>query len=298
MAGEYTSIPVAKGDYKRLATGEPNIVTFNRFYESNPTNLETQVAMLLRPGLARRTVVGDGPIRVLYNQTGSFDDDLMVVSADRLYRVHRAVGMADSVTICTEYLATGSEVIGGNGAPEMTSPANDVLFLADGLSLKYMQDDNVLHPVATPDAVGMISVDTIAGYTICVVTNSDRFYWINPGEFTIDNLNFATAERAPDHIQNVRVIGDQIWFFGKGTTEVWFVTGDALAPFQRTQGRLFDKGVWQGTAVAMPNQDVTILVGMDGIVYEVSGGPRIISNHGLEERIRTAMIAQEQEDGY
>jgi hypothetical protein len=288
---ELTSIPLGHSVWKRRRSGEPDVNVLNRFFETNPTNQVDQVALLLRPGLTRRISVGSGPIRGMYTQAGSFDGDLFVVSGDELYRIHRAPGVPDVATLCTGSVA-GDDVV------EITSPSADRLFVADGITLQTMDDTNILSAVAVPDGLPVRSVGSIASYCIVVINGSDRFYWIEPGEITIDPLNFATAERGPDPIQNVKVIGDQIWFFGKATTEVWYLTGDALAPFARTPGRVFDKGVWQGTAVAMENLDVTILVGQDGVVYSVGSQPTRISTNGLEELIRTAMKAEEQQDGY
>lgn len=153
-----------------------------------------------------------------------------------------------------------------------------------------------VNQVQTPDDVGVVSVGHIAGYIIVVVAGdfdvNGRFYWITPGETTIDALNFATAERAPDPLISVRVVGDQFWLLGTSTTEVWYLSGDAAAPFQRVQARLFDRGVWEGTDVQI--NDTVIVVDPDGVVYAISGGgPQRISNHSIEQRIRESMIRQE-----
>ena len=65
--------------------------------------------------------------------------------------------------------------------------------------------------VDMPDDVGVISVGYIASYVVVVPAQGQgingRFYWINPGETTVDALDFATAERAPDPISSVVVLG-------------------------------------------------------------------------------------------
>lgn len=153
-----------------------------------------------------------------------------------------------------------------------------------------------LTPVVTPDDVGMISVGYIASFVICVVTPgfdmNGRFYWIEPFETTIDPLNFATAERAPDPCWSVNVVGGQFWLPGSNTNEVWYPTGNELAPFLSLQSRVFDRGVWEGTDVKV--KDTVILVDRDGVVYAIGDSPRRISTHGIEERIRRAMNVQIQ----
>jgi hypothetical protein len=148
--------------------------------------------------------------------------------------------------------------------------------------------------VIVPDDVDVVSVGYIAGFIIVVTAQgfgvNGRFYWINPGEVVIDPLNFATAERSPDPVISVRVVGDQFWLLGTNSTEVWYPTGDStgITPFARVQGRLFDNGIWGGTDVAI--RDTVILVDNDGVVYSITGaGPRRISNSSIEERMRNAI---------
>jgi hypothetical protein len=150
-----------------------------------------------------------------------------------------------------------------------------------------------LTPVAVPDDLPAVSVGFIAGYTIVVIGSAPtgfagRFFWIEPGETFIRPLNFATAERSPDPLFSVRVIGDQFWLFGTSTTEIWYPTGDLLIPFARIQGQLFDRGIVEGTDVQI--KDAVIVADTDGVVYELRGGqPRRVSDHSVEERIRVAL---------
>jgi hypothetical protein len=148
--------------------------------------------------------------------------------------------------------------------------------------------------VQMPLDVGVISVGYIASYVVVVPAQGQgvngRFYWIEPGETTVDALNFATAERAPDPISGVVVFGDQFWLPGVITTEPWYFTGDALAPVLRQQGVVFDRGAWQGTGVQV--KDSMIIVGADGSVFDISGGIDKISRPDIEERIRKAIAEQ------
>jgi hypothetical protein len=148
--------------------------------------------------------------------------------------------------------------------------------------------------VQVPDDLGIISVGYIASFVICVAapgtTYKGRFFWIQPGETIIRPLNFATAESSPDPTYSVRIVGDQIWFMGQATTEVWYPTGDANIPFSRTQGQLFDRGVWEGTDVQV--KENLFLVDSTGAVFNLNGGLNRISNAGIEARIRAAMEAQ------
>lgn len=150
-----------------------------------------------------------------------------------------------------------------------------------------------LNVVPTPDNVAMVSVGTLGSHLLTVVANSQRFYWVNPGEQTIDALDFAEAESRPDEIVQVMIVGDNAWMLGEGTTEAWYLnssTDPVASRFLRQQGLAFSQGILQGTAQQVRTQ--AVVVAEDGIVYEILGGPRRISNHGIEERIRKSIAAR------
>lgn len=148
--------------------------------------------------------------------------------------------------------------------------------------------------VQTPDDVGIISLGYIASYVVAVPAQGQgingRFFWIQPGETTIDPLNYATAERSPDPIFQVVVFGDQFWLTGSTTTEVWYFTGVFSSPVLRLQGVTFDRGTWEGTAVQV--KESMIIVDTDGGVFQVAGSLKRISNPSIEERIRNAITYQ------
>jgi len=151
-----------------------------------------------------------------------------------------------------------------------------------------------LTPVETPDGVGIISVAYIGSYIIAVPAQGQdingRFFFIPPGETTIDDLDFATAERAPDPISGVVVFGDQFWLPGSTTTETWYITGNVDQPVLRVQGIVFDRGAWEGTAIQV--KDCMIIADNDGGVWKIQGGAKRISRPDIEERIRKAIQYQ------
>lgn len=148
--------------------------------------------------------------------------------------------------------------------------------------------------VTVPDNDGIISVGVIASFTICVVAQGEgkngRFYWIDPGEVTIDALNFATAERSPDPVWEVVVANDKFWLPGSSTVEVWVPTGDPLAPMQRQQGILFEQGIWEGTIFRL--KESLFCVGNDAMPYIIMDRPIPVGTAGVVQRIREAMNAQ------
>lgn len=148
-----------------------------------------------------------------------------------------------------------------------------------------------LRQVAMPLDIGAISLAHINSYVIVVPAQgfqlNGRFYWIDPGESYVDPLDFATAERSPDAINQVIVFSDRFWLLGQTTTEPWLTTGDAAAPMLRFSGVLYDRGTWEGTGVKV--KDSLVLVDEDGAVFQIGGGLKRLSRPDIEERIRKAI---------
>jgi hypothetical protein len=407
-------IPLARSEYFRAVAKEARIYLRNRYYEANPVLTAQQVALIARPGQVRWIIVGDGPIRGLYSQPGTFNEALFTVSGTEWYRVDTdasdtllledvagspggvsmvgtgdigttppfmfladgtalyvyvengyAIGTVSGSPAAADVIRVGSvyyEFTAGSvdaGTPAGTladpwlvalgasdeeawqdfyaalndrgvdgvqystalTPNTDVepifqdatsvevraaangtagnaiattttggAIVWTGATLAGGGDPSVTR-VQTPLGVGIISVGYIASYVVVVPAQGQgingRFYWINPGETTIDLLDFATAERAPDPISGVVVFGDQFWLPGIITTEPWYFTGNPDTPVLRQQGVVFDRGAWQGTGVQV--KDSMIIVGADGSVFDIAGGIEKISRPDIEERIRKAI---------
>lgn len=148
-----------------------------------------------------------------------------------------------------------------------------------------------LTAVPTPDDVGIVSLCVLGGFVLCLAANSQIIYFIRPGEFLIDPLDFFSSESLPDEGISLMSVGDQFWCFNKQSTDAFYLSGVEDVPFSVFQGRSFSKGALEGTAVRIDPE--VVVVGHDGIVYAVGGdGAQRISNHGIEERIRAARKAE------
>lgn len=277
------SVPLGTSTHVRNRADEPSISLINRFFESNPTNTDEQVGLIERPTLISYLEAGDGPGRRLFRQPGFSSGDLFHVSGTELYKHH----MNSTRTVTTTQipgLIDGVDLT----VPDMAA-TDQYLFIADGFSLQYTDGTAALASIATPDGIPIISLDVFNDYVLCVQNNSDRFYWIQPGAITIDPLDFATAERFPDKIFQVRVVGDEFWLLGESSIEVWRATGDGDAPFQRIEGRAFNFGIFDGTAVRMDDTSVITISGV-GTAYQIAGNPSPIGNPAIAEKLRDAIL--------
>lgn len=159
---------------------------------------------------------------------------------------------------------------------------------------------HALHGVEMPDGDPALALASLSGYVLVSVGASQKFYWLNPGETVIDALNFAEKESNPDNIVDMITIGDQTMICGAGSVENWYATGDSEVPFAPVEGRVYRRGIIEGTAVAV--KDSLFIVGDDGVVYSIGYtygatgqyGVNRVSTHAIEERIRT-QLRREQE---
>lgn len=145
--------------------------------------------------------------------------------------------------------------------------------------------NHVLHQIATPEGVGITALTSLNSYVLAGVANSRKFFWIEPGDTTIDPLNFASKEAGPDPIVDMATVGDVAIIAGTGTTEYWSATGDSEAPVAPIQGRAISRGIVPGTIVVIDDGSYCV-VANDWRVYMVGDAPQPISDNGIEERIR------------
>lgn len=190
-------------------------------------------------------------------------------SGNDLYVVARESGTAGNAIVTTEtsaVLSWGGGTLSGGGTDQ-------------------------IRQVGMPEDVGAISIAHFNSYVIVVPVQgmgvNGRFYWIDPGETFVDPLNFATAERSPDAINQVVALSDRFWLFGEKSSEPWVTTGNIDAPMVRMSGILYEQGAWAGTAIKVG--DTVIVVNENGTVYELSGGIRVISRPDVSELIRGAI---------
>ena len=186
----------------------------------------------------------------------------------------------DPPTATTLTLQAKSEFADGNTIATVVSSGGDMSF---GAATLTGGGTHALSGIATPDGAAISSLAALASHVIAVVANSQKFYWILPGEHEIDAANFASAESEPDNIISAITVGDQVWLLGQSATEAWYATG-ADPAFAPIAGRAYARGVVEGTTVKM--LESVVLVGDDFKVYKIGGGIERISNYGIEERIR------------
>jgi hypothetical protein len=247
----------------------------NLFAEIVPEGGKEPAFLQRAPGLRLLATVGFGPIRGLW----SFGNYGYVVSGNSLYKLD------------TAYTATLLGTIAGTGPVSMADNGTQLFVAANPNGYIYNATTNVFQQITDPDFPGAVTVGFIDGYFVFNEPNSQKL-WITSllDGLSVDPLDFASAEGAPDNIVSIIVDHREIWVFGTNSTEVWYDAGTAAFPLQRIQGAFNEIGCAAAYSVAKMDNSVFWL-GADargrGVVYRANGysGQRI-STHAVEWHIQ------------
>lgn len=253
----------------------PAVTLKNMYYESAPTQLEDQSALVARHRLKAFAQVGSGPIKGLYRKDGTMalsgnSGAIICKSGGQLYRVD-AAGAATSIGAV-------------EGDFRMSAAGDGTVVVLTCGTKAYKTTGSSLSQISVPDNRPVSAVDTLASYFL-FATDIGRFYWSAVGGTTIDALAYATAENQPDTLTTLKVLGDELWLLGRESVEVWQPTGDPEQPFMRVGGRTFGGGATARETVlkiSTAGQDNLCWLGSDRIVYRTAPNPVRISDHALE----------------
>lgn len=277
-----TVIPLGIGDWESATEDVQRIRMRNLYLAENPAS-PNNMSLVQRLTLTELATVGDGPIRGMWRQDGTFGGDWLIVSGEEIYRWDGAATLLGDIP--------------GTGFCQFAGGVDRALIARDGVG--YSTDGAAVVVVVMPDDVPPYegdpapvgSVAYINGFFLLSVLDIQRFYWLEPGETDPDPLNFASAERVPDPIVSVNVASDEIWFIGQSGPEVWIPTGDLDAPFQRINGRVYNEGcASRDTVAAVTVEGFPALIWVtDGrSVVLTKGSPQIIATESVEELLKTA----------
>jgi len=256
-----------------------------------------EAAFLQRaPGLRKLATVGFGPIRGLWAFSND-DGTGFVVSGTELYKIDNS------------YTATKIGNVSGTGPVSMADNGTQLFIACGGPSYIYNKDTNAFGQITDADFPGALTVAYLDGYFVFNEPNSQKM-WVTQllDGTSIDPLDFASTEGAPDGLLAVSSNFREIWAFGTNSIEVWYDTGASDFPLQRIQGAFNELGLAAAFSVAKVDNGLFWL-GRDrrgqGIVYRANGyaGERI-STHAVEWQIQQyadlsdAVAYTYQQDGH
>lgn len=257
---------LGKGAYRRDNGNLPELKLINMFPEASPVSDEG-VALLSFPGVESAATRGAGPINGIFQKAGLFSGDVFTVSNNTLYRGATSLG-----------------AITGSGPVSWAASDTEIVLTRGGTAYSY--NGTNLAAIAFPDSADVTAVaGVIGGLFLYARADSARWYWsaVLDGR-TIDALDYATAESAPDKLRDIVAIGDNVYLMGEDTIEVWYITGDLNLPFSRISQRTVRIGVI-ATGCALEMDNALHFIGSNRIAYRMSEVPERISDHSMEERI-------------
>lgn len=163
-----TAIPLGTSDWRREVALAPDIQLQNRFFERTPDPEHGPVSLIARPGLKKAVTCGDGPIRGIFSQPGTFDEALFAVSGDDLYSITPAGVATDAGAIST----AGTGQVSMAATPNLgTTP--EYLFLCEGGVLwVYTTNGNALGHLQASGAIANNDTVTIGGIVYKFTTGS------------------------------------------------------------------------------------------------------------------------------
>lgn len=147
--------------------------------------------------------------------------------------------------------------------------------------------------VTTPGSVGVGTLAYQGGFGIFNVPNAGQFYITALNNFTsVDALDFATAESAPDPIRRVFVDHNQLMLAGSRSIEIWQLSGAAF-PFTPYQNAQIERGLVGPTAMAAEDNTV-FFIGDDCVAYRLEGYRPVRISTGAVERAILAVPSGSQ----
>lgn len=268
--------PILGSAYVARSVNAADNRMINLFPEIIPEGGKEPAFLNRAPGLKFEVSVGTGPIRGLW----VLGDNLYVVSRDKLYKVD------------SNYTVTLIGGVSGTSGPVSMADNGIQLFVAcNGPSYIYNSQTNAFAQITDGDFRGAVTVSYLDGYFVFNEPNSQKI-WVTAllDGTSVDPLDFASAEGAPDGVVGIIADHRELWVFGTNSVEVWYNSGNADFPLSRIQGAFNELGCAAPYSIAKMDNGLFWL-GKDargqGIVYRANGytGQRI-STHAVEWQIQ------------
>jgi hypothetical protein len=240
----------------------------NQYMESAPEGATSALALVQSYGIKDWATVGTGYLR----GGAAINGRLYVVAGPKLYRLDKDGASTELGTI------PGSHFV------SMAADETHIMLVTDGLG--YYWDGASVTRITDPDFPGAEWVITMDGYFIIGVADSQQIQISsNRDPAAWNGLDFASAEQYPDNLVGAIVDHREIILFGRESMEVFWNSGNADFPFERTTNGNAEIGLLSRFALCKTDNGV-FFVGSDGIIYRLNGyKPERVSTHAIEQAI-------------
>lgn len=258
--------PLTPSPLSLAAAGRTKVIDsriVNMYFEPTPDG-PSRDARFGRPGLVVAAERGGGPVTANFDWQG-FN---FTVSGNSVWRDNENIGFVLAGDD-TRYATSDTEIVIVTGGRAYYVTTTDVTPISD---------------TDLPDPV--IDVIQRTNGRFVYLGADGRWYYSEVGDArTIDPLSFNTADQAPDNLMAAINVGDSFVLFGKNSGEWWYDTGDNDAPFQRSNGRAYRKGL-AARQTLVEADNAGFFLGSDRVVYRMAADPQRVSTYDIEDAIR------------
>ena len=230
-----------------------------------------QMAAYQRPGLATWANVGAAGIRGF----DTFNGELYTAVGAEVRKVSTSGAVTSIGTLSTDKGPVGM----AHNPSQLAIVDGAKGYYSDGSSLSEISD-----PSFPNGATHIGYIDAV--FLVNDPSNAGRFYQSDTNSATGWNaLNFATAERDPDHLDALLIDHREVWLFGRETTEVWTGDGSTGVAFSPVSGGFTEVGI------AAPHSAAKAGDAVYWVAQARQGGPAVFRAMGLKgERISTPSV--------
>lgn len=286
--------PFIGGSYTARSKNFAAEVCINMYPEMGSPTTKTPAMLVGTPGKRLWLNLLGGNIRGMLRFSSVLS---LVVCGPNLYRVTPGavatlVGTLDSASTPVSMASNGTQVM-------IVTGSNGYI---------YLPSTDALAPIASAAFVGADTVQFIDGYFAFNKPGTGQFQITALYGTSIDPLDFATAEGAPDLLLSLLVDHREIWLFGETSTEVFYNSGNADFPFERINGAFIEQGCAAKFSPAKLDNTVYWLTSDErgfGTVQRAEGyRPQRVSTHAVEyaisqmSRIDDAVAYTYQQEGH
>tara|TARA_R100001086_G_C11848201_1_gene260864 strand:- start:15951 stop:17378 length:1428 start_codon:yes stop_codon:yes gene_type:complete len=234
-------------------------------------------SFICTPGLSTLVTLPGGAYRGSYRATNGF---LYAVGGNKLYFVN-------SSWVATEL----GELQTSSGQVDFADNGSTLVVVDGPNGYWHTFSSNTITQFTGGAWLGSTRVNYIDGYFLFNDPDTGKFYISGLSSVSLDALDFASADGAPDNIIATLVNHREVWLFGEDSIEAWYNSGNPDFPFERIGGGFLEMGCAAAFSVAKIDKR-TLWLGKNeqghGIVYMAQGFmPQRISTHAVELAIQS-----------
>jgi len=244
------NIPFVGPTYNSRSSNIDCSRSVNFYPEINRADAKSVIALINTPGTALWATLGGSPVRGMH----VFGGLLYVVSGGILY----SISPTGAVSSPLGTLATSSGLVSmeNNGIASVGLGGNQLMIVDGSNGYIYNASTSAFTTISGGGwpSVGAGTLTYIDGYFVIGATGSMSASCSNLYDGTTWNsLATSPISGAPDLIQAVMNVHQQLWVIKQYTSEVWYDAGTATStgfPFSRISGAVIDYGTPAPNSVA------------------------------------------------